>query len=355
MSKQAFFVNEDELDDYQVQLLQKRINRSMVVSGCAGSGKSILALWKAKQIQELEDGSTYKFIVFTKALNQYMSDGMRTVGLDASNFTYHWWWTEKESYASADYIIVDEIQDFTREEINKFKEAAKRAFFFWGDSSQSIYRGLKNTQDVSSVAYEAGIQPEKLVFNHRLPKKIAQLAGKLINDEELVDRCRKEGAEMPRILHFNTLDEQLDMAMEQIKNRQITDAAIMFPTNEMTQQAFEYLTKKGYTIEAKYKDKGDYHNSRMDLDFSSDNPKLMTYHSAKGLQFEAVFLPECTTSKENDLAPLYVAITRSYQYLFIMYSVELSRFFDAVPKNCYLTALESDDNPLSGFEDDIPF
>lgn len=339
MPKQQFFVNEEELDDFQVQLLQKRIDRSMVVSGCAGSGKSILALWKAKQIQDLQDGLSYKFIVFTKALNQYMSDGIRTVGLDDHNFLYHHQW-KKKGCPSADYIIVDEIQDFERKEIAEFKAAARRAFFFWGDSAQSIYRGLKDTQDILSIATDAEIEPEKLHFNHRLPRKIARFAAPLTDDEELVQRCRKEGTEMPRILHYGTLEQQLEVAMQQIKNRQITDAAIMVPTNGSVKRAYTYLRHKGYSIEAKYDDKENFRNSRMDLDFDSDNPKLMTYHSAKGLQFEAVFLPECSVSEDKYRIPLYVAITRSYQNLFVMYSTALSRFFDVVPKDLYLTTIE---------------
>ncbi len=342
MPKQDFFVNEEELDDFQVQLLQKRIDRSMVVSGCAGSGKSILALWKAKQIQELGDGATYNFVVFTKALQRYMADGIRAIGLNANNFDYYWYWKNRKNCPSADYIIVDEIQDFTREEIAEFKKAARRAFFFWGDSAQSLYRGLKDTQDILTIAAETNIQPEQLAFNHRLPKKIARFAAQLISDEDLVQRCRKEGSEMPRVLRYATLEEQLDVAMKQIKNRQITDAAILFSNNNLVKRAYDYLNDKGYSNEAKYEDKENFRNSRLDLDFNSDNPKLMTYHNAKGLQFEAVFLPECSVSHQNDSAPLYVAITRSYRYLFVMYSTDLSRYFDAVPKDLYLTTIEEE-------------
>ena len=345
MPKQTFFVNEDELDDFQVQLLQKRIDHSMVVSGCAGSGKSILALWKAKQIQDLQNGASYQFIVFTKALNQYMSDGIRTIGLDDNNFLYHYQW-KKRGCPAADFIIVDEIQDFERKEIAEFKAAARRAFFFWGDSAQSIYRGLKDTQDILSIAADAQIEPEKLHFNHRLPRKIARLAAPMTGDEELVQRCRKEGTEMPRILRYNTLEQQLDVAMNQIKNRQITDAAIIFPSNVMVKHAYDYLRGKGHSIEAKYDDKQNFKSSRMDLDFDSDNPKLMTYHSAKGLQFEAVFLPECNVSEDKYRTPLYVAITRSYQYLFVMYSTALSLFFDVVPKELYLTTIEEEEIKL---------
>ena len=341
MPKQSFFVNEEELDDFQFQLLQKRIDRSMVVSGCAGSGKSILALWKAKQIQDLQNDSSYKFIVFTKALNQYMSDGIRNIGLKNQNFLYHYQW-KKNGCPSADYIIVDEIQDFEEAEIDEFKNAARRAFFFWGDSAQSIYSGLKDTQDILTIASAAKIEPEKLHFNHRLPKKIARFAALLISDEDLEQRCRKEGSELPRILRYANFEQQLEAAMEQIKNRHITDSAIMFPTNQQVQQAYTYLRNKGYSVEAKYEDREDFRNSRMDLDFESDNPKLITYHSAKGLQFEAVFLPDCSVYEEKYRTPLYVAITRTYNYLFIMHSEQPSPFFDIIPTSYYSTTLEEE-------------
>lgn len=337
MPKQNFFVNEDELDDFQVQILQKRIDSSLVVSGCAGSGKSILALWKAKQIQDA--GYSYKFIVFTKALHQYMSDGIKTIGLNDSDFTYHYNWCDKQGCPSADFIIVDEVQDFERVNISQFKQAAKKAFFFWGDGEQSLYQKFRDTQDILLIASEAGILPEKLVFNHRLPKKIARFAAKVKGVEDLVQRCRKEGEDIPRILRYETLEAQLDVVMQQIKNRQITDAAILFHDNQRVQKAYDYLSKKGHAIEAKIGD------TVFDLNFDSDNPKLMTYHSAKGLQFEAVFLPQCEAEFEKfdkslNSTSLYVAITRSYRYLFIMYSKKLLRFFDAVPKELYSTSIE---------------
>jgi len=335
MAKQEFLISEDELDDFQVQLLQRRIDQSMVVSGCAGSGKSILALWKAKQIQELPDGSTYKFVVFTKALHQYMSDGIESIGLNDSNFTYHWWWKNKENCSSADYIIVDEIQDFTKEEIAEFKKAAQKEFFFWGDSKQSIYDGMdgKHTQPMMDIAHDAGVDLEKLMFNHRLPRKIARLAAEIISDNQLVNRCRKEGISEPKVLHYNSLEKQLDAAMEIIEDRKITDAGILLRDNKLVEKAFEYLVKSDKNVEAKF-------GKKMTLNFKSDNPKIMTYHSAKGLQFEAVFLPECSGDKDGDRAPLYVAMTRSYEYLYIMYSDYRSSFFHPVPTNLYGTSIE---------------
>ena len=45
MPKRSFFVRDSELDDYQRKIINKRTDNSFIVKGCAGSGKSILALW----------------------------------------------------------------------------------------------------------------------------------------------------------------------------------------------------------------------------------------------------------------------------------------------------------------------
>ena len=50
MAKRSFYVKDSELDDYQVKVINKKTDNSYIVKGCAGSGKSILALWKAKQM-----------------------------------------------------------------------------------------------------------------------------------------------------------------------------------------------------------------------------------------------------------------------------------------------------------------
>jgi superfamily I DNA/RNA helicase len=53
----------------------------------------------------------------------------------------------------------------------------------------------------------------------------------------------------------------------------------------------------------------------------------MTYHSAKGLQFEAVFIPIVekypVADTELDRKALYVAMTRTYRYLYVLYSGSL--------------------------------
>lgn len=112
------------------------------------------------------------------------------------------------------------------------------------------------------------------------------------------------------------------------------DVGILFRNNVGVQDAYNYFKSKGIDVEAKV-------GSQMDLDFTSDNPKMMTYHSSKGLQFEYVFLPDCNVEGIDERIPLYVAITRSYRGLYIMHSGDLSSLFDDIPQNLYETSLST--------------
>jgi superfamily I DNA/RNA helicase len=344
MPKRDFYVKEEELDDYQVKIINKRTDSSFIVKGCAGRGKSILALWKAKQIQE--NGNTFLFVIFTKALKQYMKDGISQIGLTASNvenYNQCFYWSKDGSTwqqgdwkkGKYDYLIVDEAQDFSKEDILLFKSKATKALLLYGDSAQQLYKFFTNKTAISmdDMAYITKFPTEQLVFNHRLPKKIARLA-EFVNNEndDLENRCRKEGNELPKILRYNSLNAELDAIAEIIKNRNFEDVGILLRNNNDVEKVADYLRRKGLNVEAKV-------NDNVELNFNSSNPKIMTYHSSKGLQFEVVFLPECTVSSQDDRNPLYVAITRTYQSLYIMHSGNLSSFFDAVPTNLYETSL----------------
>ncbi len=275
-----------------------------------------------------------------------MKDGISQIGLTTSNvenYNQCFYWSKDGSTwqqgdwkkGKYDYLIVDEAQDFSKEDILLFKSKATKALLLYGDSAQQLYKFFTNKTAISmdDMAYITKFPTEQLVFNHRLPKKIARLAEYVNNEnDDLENRCRKEGNELPKILKYNSLNAELDAIAEIIKNRNFEDVGILLRNNNDVEKVADYLRRKGLNVEAKV-------NDNVELNFNSSNPKIMTYHSSKGLQFEVVFLPECTVSSQDDRNPLYVAITRTYQSLYIMHSGNLSSFFDAVPTNLYETSL----------------
>lgn len=348
MAKRDFYIKDSELDDYQIKIIHKKEGVSFIVKGCAGSGKSVLALWKVKQLQEL--GKSYLFVIYTKALRKYMEDGISQIGLNENNIVHYHdcfsftkesgiWnktWKKENIY---EYIIIDEATDLSIEDINILQSHAKNMLIF-GDTAQQLYEfdQDRNTASMEDIQYHTKYPMENLVFNHRLPKKIARFAQFLNSqNDDLEERCRNEGDEKPKILQYPSNEEQFNAIAELIENKDLEDVGILFRTNYEVDEAYEYFTKElGLDVEAKSKT-----HTEDELDFSSNKPKLMTYHSSKGLQFESVFLPECIASNNGDKNPLYVAITRTYKSLYIMHSGNLSSYFDSIPVDLYDTSLSS--------------
>jgi len=339
MPKKDFYV--EKPDDIQTQILNQTLDQSLVVTGCAGSGKSIIALHKAKQIQN-ELNTDYQVIVFTKSLSNYMNSAKEELNL-TGRFTYHYQW-KKMGCPKSDYIIVDEIQDFTKEEIDEFINASKKHFCFFGDTAQSIFDGLKPTLSIKDIAFGTGLIPFPLYFNYRLPKPVAKITEGYIGVETKYNdgTYKSQVNTIPRIIEYNNYEEQIKAIIRIIKTRGLTDVGIFFPTNPEVLSASKALSDAGINNEIRYNDKIDWKASKNTLNFESSNPKLMTYHSAKGLQFETVFLPNCTIEADgmglSKQKSLYVAMTRTYDNLYILHSGNLSSFISgSVPVNLYKT------------------
>lgn len=339
-------IKESELDEDQIKVLMATLDKSCIVAGCAGSGKSILALIKAQRIQK-ERGNNYKVIVFTKALCHYMNTGRKELGL-RNEFYYHWHWKNRMNCSPADYIIVDEIQDFDKDEISEFISATNKNFFFFGDTAQSIYEGLKSTVPVDDIRLEMSLPSSKaknfeLFRNYRLPLPVAKVAHKVGVDVGAFDEKTYKSPEtaMPRFIKYDSPKGQIEAIHRIIKTNNLEDVAILLPHNEDVINIHRQLSALGGNFEMRYNDREDWRNSKDTLDFDSTNPKIMTYHSAKGLQFEAVFLPFIENFEEVDehgnssRKALYVAMTRTYRYLYVMYTDYLPSPLSCIDRNLY--------------------
>lgn len=354
MPKKDWMVRESDLekDDYEYRVLHAILDKSCIVSGCAGSGKSVLALIKAQRIQREKSTLRYKIIVFTRALCKYMNAGREELDLKAP-FTYHWKFSEA-GYPKTDYIIVDEIQDFDKEEIQGYISAANKHFFFFGDTAQSIYNGIPKKDGTPKVTMPvnriSSIIPEdkdfeifNLCHNYRLPLPVAKVVqfigiGLPPFNEKIYKSPEKA---IPRFVKYNNLEEQIQSIAMMITNKTVSDIGILVPHNEDVKTVHDMLKARGVNHELKYENKKDWHNSIDNLDFTTDNPKVMTYHSAKGLQFETVFLPGISplnpTRQESEQKALYVAMTRTYRNLYILYNGSLPFPLSTVPSHLYKT------------------
>ena len=245
----AFNVEKESMDDEQLDLIGDTIDKSMIVAGCAGSGKSVIAMYKAQQI--LESKGDVILIAYTKSLNRYMRQGKEN-SLD-ERFFYHWQWID-QGMPKADYIIVDEIQDFDREEIMQFINAARKCFFFFGDTAQSIYRAFgKETLTIDQISSMTGIKVSRLYNNYRLPKPIAKITQEYLGLTE-EDNVRKYSESLylskenasPVFVECHSRQEQIDCIISIIRKNKYRNVGILVPENDLVLEIMNAFTSEKF-------------------------------------------------------------------------------------------------------------
>lgn len=367
---ESFYVKESQLDLQQKGVLQKKLAQHLVVTGGAGSGKSILALLKAKAM--LSNNDRVLYVVKTVALNTYMDAGVSaeakkekapsSVG-NLSNriwsqlrdsicsFNHCFRWAKNEDgewenlgwkKGNYDYIILDEATDLKMPEIQELIDHCKYLVAF-GDDDQQLFSFINTRTKVSQIADKVGIGKDSidnLIYNHRLPKKMARLVVYLHpriqpstpDADNFIRRCLVEGTELPHVFQYSQEKEQFDEIIKIVNNKNggLKSVGILFRDNESMRRAYRYFKENNLPTSMVID------SQTIGEEFDSDAPNLMTYHGAKGLQFETVFIPNCS-DPGFDKAPLYVALTRTYSSLYIMYKGIRPGFISRIPSELYET------------------
>ena len=313
-------VTEESMDDDQLDLIEYTDDKSMLVAGCAGSGKSVIAMHKAEQLHQ--KGKDVILIAYTRSLSRFMKNGKA----DATfRFFHHHFWKNKLKMMKADYVIVDEIQDFTKEEIQEFIDAARQHYFFFGDTAQSIYRQYgKQTMTIAQIASMTGLNTLQLYNNYRLPRPVAKITQNYVgvDVQEYKEKVyQNEEDELPHFVHFDSERDQIEALLKLVKDNQVRNIGILLPNNFEVIRMSQEFEDNNVECEFKY-NKGENDFDYVDnLNFDTTLPKIMTYHSAKGLQFDIVILPFYSgASDDESRKALYVAMTRTMHSLYVFYS-----------------------------------
>lgn len=367
--RKDWIIKQELMDRTEIAILTTMLDKSIIVSGCAGSGKSLLAVMLAKRIEVEKEGSR-QIVVFTKALEHFIEEGTKELGLNCNLTHYeHWKWKlvekwtaegnryfEKQVYCPhADYFIVDEIQDFPKEQVQEFMQCAETIFLFFGDTAQTLYKSENPlpVEEIKNYIIPQNRQYKEytLYYNYRLPLHIADAAQYVGENLEAFESQKYKSQEVtyPRIVQFKDKDSQISEIGKFCKDNPTSDIAILVPYRLDVINIYNQLKTIGIDCEIKYdkpdNSNGNFPNSVDTLDMSTYNPKIMTYHSAKGLQFENVFIPWVSYSDQHIFltthrTALYVAMTRTYKNLFIMYTGSCLPYPLAyIPNEKYLTSM----------------
>lgn len=323
-------------DESQSTILALSAERTAVVRGVAGSGKSYLLFKFAKKVSV--KSNSYAIIVYTKSLKQFFVDELKEID-PSGKHVYHYAEWQRSSKPNYTYLFVDECQDFSSDEIEDFKSHGTYCWFF-GDSEQSIMRFRNpNVQSVESTARQMGVHPKDLALNHRLTFENAKVGEFIKPSTRLSLACVNHG-DKPRLekVEEDVFDvtlanaiPQLDRIIQIRNNGNLTKIGILVYYIDSVKIVRDYFLSKGIPVEWKTGDS-------MKIDFKSNNPIIINWHCSKGLEFEHVFIPFCGMGEHVKVreyahpvdpvfdceSVLYVATTRPMKNLYLLYTDNLS-------------------------------
>lgn len=214
-------------------------------------------------------------------------------------------------------IFVDEMQDYDAVSIVLLKELFPKAnFTMVGDYEQNLLFTDNNSKTISKVFDNAKFYD--LTTNYRSTSNITKFARKIVN-KTYESNFIRDGDE-PEIICSCSFEENVKFIKECILNlkKKYERLAIICKSNDEVDLYKKYLTECYALTENK-------------TNIEIDKPILTSVFYAKGLEFDAVVLPNVSNKVFNsdiDRNILYVASTRAMQKLIVFYIKEKSKIID---------------------------
>jgi superfamily I DNA/RNA helicase len=327
-------------------------SRKSWVAGYAGTGKTIVITHALKRIANSTPKKSVCFMAYTYALKDLVASGISAAErrrieirtLDSFN-------QSKDYY---DYILVDEVQDIKENQLKKVLKHCKNLIVA-GDPDQSIYAGRIDPEDIDRIL---GYHKKHILRDiHRLGKKLFDVAKEILPEAKIVRGAELSNRDEHRVWKYKASSEDEEFLQIFREAHRLAQpekpSAVLFPKHDLIYKFASVVARDQYRqapprairgIETCYEDFNDFFKSRKcPLMFlgsdngslpASDSSKivyLMTYHSAKGLDFENVFLPSLHDEVYLDAKPknlsveamerrhFFVALTRSRRNVFLSY------------------------------------
>ena len=235
-------------------------------------------------------------------------------------------------------MIVLGIQNFTKDEILEFVNATNNHFFFFGDKTQSLFEKIKDVLPMEKI--NDMLPPNQkasfyeLFNNHKNTAPFAEMLQYIgvDLDKDVIKTTSCRNLELPRFIKYDNFEKQIEGIARILVKTNLLHVGILVPFQKDVLAAHKIMDAKHIKHEL-------YDN----IDFTSETPKILTYHNSIGLQFETVILPNVVeVTSEPQRKALYVAITRTYRHLYVLYSGRLPFPLSVVPSNLYKTTEEDE-------------
>lgn len=357
----AWMIKYDKMDDDQKDFVDNEINAkgNIWIKGFAGSGKSVMLIHALRKKMDSNPNANICVVVYTYSLIDMFITGMEELGMPSIPvMTYHQF---KKGHESYDYIFCDEVQDLPANVLGQMKQRSQHVYVA-GNSNQSIYENTVTTTEIGNII---NAKPFVLTRIYRLTRSIMNVVSNLLPNMDIFgsrrDMTKKDVS--VRLGKGCDENEEVKYVWEQSSNATSEgySAAVLLPQHnyifDFANRLLRQNGKSTWSLEENNWGKPDYNslnshfrNQGLKIEYVGNgygsfqtaernrNIILMTYHSAKGMDFDNVFLPflsdDTSISRRNEETLFMVAITRSKMNLFITYSGYLHHLVSKFESTC---------------------
>jgi superfamily I DNA/RNA helicase len=340
--------NLDTVEQIQLLVEIEKNDKNYWIKGFAGSGKSLLLVHCLIDEKLRHPESKVIIVLYTHSLVDMIRVGIPEKFKDTPVVTY---FKFRNIHQTFDLILVDEIQDIPEQDLREISSKGKRVIVA-GDNNQSIWDNRVSSEKIQNIL---NAKISTLYRIYRLSRKIRSISAPFCEDADNYRNAQVmsfANAEYPPLLikAKNYLEEcnWLWMCVQQY--RQYVPAILVSTKNDIislidTILDIEKIDKLSAEMKNDFKLMNDYLSKNslglqylgsnygsLELAHTNNLITIMTYHSAKGLDFKAVFIPFLNSfyfiGKTLSLSKVlfFVALTRSREQLLLSYSGDSHSF-----------------------------
>jgi superfamily I DNA/RNA helicase len=330
------------------------ISSSRIIIGGPGSGKSLVLVHRAHFAVKNAKLPVHKvtLLTYTNRLKAELVDGLSKLGLeqlsvstfDALCKDLHKQFLPGKSVPSQnstrgvlevrknvlkalednpiqplfEFCLVDESQDLDETSLLILKRVSKSSTLAM-DVRQQLY-GTGMNPKLAAKTLGLGVKQQTLLNAYRCTPNIVKLASIFLNSEEEIAEFQSanllspDDVETPKVTIFESDQQKMDSLRDAIVERgQLGQSTLILGSSKSwVKSVVDDLGKAGVNVV-----------SAAHLSAAGNLPEVVTYHSAKGLTVDSVFLPDLDSLIGDKFyeAPvanlLFVAVTRATHYVWI--------------------------------------
>lgn len=349
----------------QLKVVEMPMDKNILVSGTAGSGKTLVLLQRAFHLQKKYciPSQRYRMFVLNDMARDYIKKEAKNLGLpEEAVVAFNQWCREfYETHISEDLprTYVNLRVDFTR-----IKEGVKKLLKSKPQLHHSLSFALVDDgQDLEPQSYEilslvsshvtvfADFQQkmtphktsETLILENLsscqkllLPQVyknslfVARLASYFIEDKDLrrkyLDQLcgPSQEEDLPLCYVVPSFEEDMHLLAETVRMRQSRGEriGILVPREQMVYKFVRELKKRGVNVE-KAIEKDAQNVLHEPYDFENDLPKITTFDRARGLTFDSLFIPQireeyfACMDHESRMRTLFTAVVRARKWVYL--------------------------------------